>query len=139
MWHGLLANIPSGFALCDGENGTPDLRGKFVKGAAASVDPGATGGAATHTHAVGTYATDVHAGVTVQDHASHTHDLASNLATPDLLVEDLTATGVSARTGGPSATLTHSVTQPNNHTISGVSAAGSNEPAFYVVAYIMSL
>ncbi len=58
MWHGLLANIPSGFVLCDGQNGTPDLRSKFVKGAAAGQNPGATGGAATHTH---------------DDHASHTH------------------------------------------------------------------
>lgn len=51
MWAGLLASIPSGWALCDGTQGTPDLRSTFIKGAAAGVNPGATGGAATHTHA----------------------------------------------------------------------------------------
>lgn len=33
MWSGLTTNIPSGWALCDGSNGTPDLRGRFVLGA----------------------------------------------------------------------------------------------------------
>src|SRR3989304_8183330 len=32
MWSGLLVNIPNGWALCDGMNGTPDLRGQFIKG-----------------------------------------------------------------------------------------------------------
>lgn len=51
MWHGLLANIPTGWALCDGTNGTPDLRSKFVKGSTAGIDPGATGGSPSHSHA----------------------------------------------------------------------------------------
>src|SRR5512139_3019092 len=51
MWGGLLAAIPAGWALCDGANGTPDLRSVFIKGAAAGANPGATGGATTHTHA----------------------------------------------------------------------------------------
>jgi len=50
MWSGLLANIPSGWALCDGTQGTPDLRDRFVVGAAAGVDPGTTGGASTLSH-----------------------------------------------------------------------------------------
>lgn len=84
MWHGLLSEIPSGWALCDGQNGTPDLRGKFVKGAAAGQNPGATGGAQTHTHAshpalshsgaaVADHASQSHSGAAVADHASHTH------------------------------------------------------------------
>lgn len=58
MWHGLLGDIPGGFVLCDGTNGTPDLRDKFVKGTAADTDPGTTGGNLTHAHA---------------NHASHNH------------------------------------------------------------------
>jgi len=34
MWHGTIANIPSGWVLCNGSNGTPDLRGRFCQGAA---------------------------------------------------------------------------------------------------------
>ena len=32
MWNSTVASIPTGFALCDGSNGTPDLRGRFVVG-----------------------------------------------------------------------------------------------------------
>ena len=78
--HGL---IPAGWALCDGTNGTPDLRSRFVKGAAAGLDPGATGGAATHAHA---------------DHASHTHTVTTQSASPDLFTGDLLGTGVSGTT-----------------------------------------
>jgi len=33
MWSGTIATIPSGWALCDGTNGTPDLRDRFIVGA----------------------------------------------------------------------------------------------------------
>ena len=50
MWSGALNDIPAGWVLCNGSNGTPDLRDQFAKGAAAGADPGTTGGSATHTH-----------------------------------------------------------------------------------------
>lgn len=43
-WYGNLANIPDGFALCDGKNGTPDLRDRFLVGAGNSYKLGNTGG-----------------------------------------------------------------------------------------------
>ncbi|MFH0912875.1 MAG: hypothetical protein V1884_01125 [Candidatus Omnitrophota bacterium] len=52
MWSGTLATIPTGWALCNGTNGTPDLRDKFIYGTSAAEEPGATGGATTHTHTV---------------------------------------------------------------------------------------
>jgi urease beta subunit len=30
IWSGTVANIPGGWAICDGNNGTPDLTGHFV-------------------------------------------------------------------------------------------------------------
>jgi hypothetical protein len=33
MWSGSIATIPGGWALCNGDNGTPDLRDRFVVGA----------------------------------------------------------------------------------------------------------
>ncbi len=59
MWHGLIANIPAGWALCDGTGGTPNLIAKFVEGVAtAATNPGATGGSTLkttggHTHTIG--------------------------------------------------------------------------------------
>jgi len=50
IWSGAIADIPAGWQLCDGTNGTPDLRGLFVKGAFGDGDRGVTGGALTHSH-----------------------------------------------------------------------------------------
>lgn len=50
MWHGLLGDIPPEYALCDGTQGTPDLREKFVVGSANGVDPGGGGGSVNHNH-----------------------------------------------------------------------------------------
>ena len=50
IWSGEIADIPSGWHLCDGTDGTPDLRDRFVIGAGNYYDPGDTGGSATHTH-----------------------------------------------------------------------------------------
>ena len=33
MWSGTIATIPSGWVLCNGSNGTPDLRNRFIVGA----------------------------------------------------------------------------------------------------------
>jgi microcystin-dependent protein len=33
MWSGTIATIPSGWALCNGSGGTPDLRNRFIIGA----------------------------------------------------------------------------------------------------------
>ena len=50
MWHGLIANIPSGWVICDGNSGTPNLLAKFVEGVAtAATNPGTTGGAKSKT------------------------------------------------------------------------------------------
>ncbi len=49
-WSGFIAGIPAGWTLCDGTEGTPDLRDKFVIGAAGTFIPGATGGTAAHVH-----------------------------------------------------------------------------------------
>lgn len=43
-WYGDKANIPDGFALCDGTKGTPDLRNRFLVGAGSNYALGDTGG-----------------------------------------------------------------------------------------------
>ena len=50
LWFGSIASIPSGYFLCDGNNGTPDLRSRFLVGAGDTYDPGDTGGAVNHDH-----------------------------------------------------------------------------------------
>ena len=50
IWSGAIVDIPAGWYLCDGNNGTPDLRDKFVIGAGSTYAVGANGGANSHTH-----------------------------------------------------------------------------------------
>ena len=44
MWYGTLDNMPTGWWLCDGTHGTPDLRDRFVMGAGSSYGTNTTGG-----------------------------------------------------------------------------------------------
>ncbi len=50
LWHGSIIAIPSGYSLCNGSNGTPDLRDKFVAGSGTAYNPGDTGGSVNHQH-----------------------------------------------------------------------------------------
>jgi len=45
LWSGAANAIPSGWALCNGTNGTPDLRGRFIVGAGGTYAVGNMGGA----------------------------------------------------------------------------------------------
>lgn len=49
-WVGSVINIPKGWLLCNGTNGTPDLRNKFVPGSGDTYAPGAAGGSVNHNH-----------------------------------------------------------------------------------------
>ena len=46
LWSGSTSTIPGGWALCNGQNGTPDLRDRFVVGAGSTYAVAAKGGGA---------------------------------------------------------------------------------------------
>jgi len=57
MWSGSVATIPTGWQLCNGANGSPDLRNRFVVGAGSTYNPNVIGGSANavlpiHSHSV---------------------------------------------------------------------------------------
>lgn len=95
MWSGSIASIPSGWALCDGASGRPDLRNRFIVGAGSSYAVGATGGADTvtlttanlpsHTHSISGSGTTSgqsndhsHSGTTGGENQNHTHSGTTN-------------------------------------------------------------
>jgi microcystin-dependent protein len=128
-WSGSVASIPTGWALCDGTSGTPDLRNRFVIGAGSTYGVGATGGSAnaivvSHTHTA-----------TVTD-PGHNHNV---LSAPTRNAE----VGVDVRsfvTSPPSiatSTSTTGISVTNQST--GSSGTNANLPPYYALAYIMCL
>lgn len=154
MWSGLVANIPSGYKLCDGTNGTPDLRGKFIIGAGGSYSPSATGGAATvtlvegnlpaHTHTcTGTTAAGGAHTHTATD-SGHTHSYLKSVATGGIAGGTGALDGNSSdSTGSGSANITVSTAASHTHDINltlgstGSGTAVNILPPYFALAYIM--
>ena len=118
LWSGSVASIPSGWALCDGSNGTPDLRGRFVLGGGGSTYAiGSTGGEATHK-------------LTVAELPSHNHYSSTKAGRMFTL-----GTSAGQYIVTSSQTQTSNVTGGN----AGGGTAHNNMPPYYVLAYIMKL
>jgi archaellum component FlaG (FlaF/FlaG flagellin family) len=112
MWFGSIASIPTGWALCNGSNGTPDLRDRFIVGAGNSYNVGNTGGEASHT-------------LTIDEIPPHTH---SYRYWPGWYFSGSTEYGAK---GGPDDSHQTGSTgggQPHN-----------NLPPYHALAYIMKL
>lgn len=79
MWSGSQSNIPSGWVLCDGNNGTPDLRNRFIVGAGSVYSINSTGGEATHTLSVAEMPSHNHdqdlSGVSTSSSGDHVHTI----------------------------------------------------------------
>lgn len=83
LWSGSASAIPAHWALCNGQNGTPDLRGRFIVGAGGSYSPGATGGAEavtlgisqipSHTHTATPTVSTGAGSLTTASNGAHTH------------------------------------------------------------------
>ena len=94
MWSGDTSSIPTGWQLCDGTNGTPDLRNRFVMGAGSTYPVGNTGGNADsvvveHSHTIndhnhtfsgsGSDNVDISVSGTTGDQSqSHNHSFTTN-------------------------------------------------------------
>lgn len=76
MWNGSALNIPSGWALCDGTNGTPDLRDRFIVGAGRNYSPNAIGGADSVSLTQGQMPSHSHSGTT-SSAGGHSHSVSS--------------------------------------------------------------
>lgn len=66
-WYGLAANCPAGWHICDGTNGTPDLRDRFIVGAGNSYALSDAGGSTSQTITV-----DAHV-LTTAEMPAHSH------------------------------------------------------------------
>jgi hypothetical protein len=73
MWSGSIASIPSGWLLCNGTSGTPDLRDRFIVGAGSTYAVNATGGFATYSLSTAQLPSHTHTGTTATVDINHTH------------------------------------------------------------------
>lgn len=132
MWSGSIASIPAGWFLCDGNNGTPDLRNRFVVGAGSTYAVNATGGSAdaivvSHSHTASSSVSD----------PGHVHSMGRaavfNQGTPTAASSGGSNLGIDVNT--QSAFTGISVTTTVNS--AGSSGTNANLPPYFALAYIM--
>lgn len=131
LWSGSIGSIPSGWALCDGNNNTPNLTDRFIVGAGNSYAVNGTGGSAnsivvSHTHTASSVVTD-------PGHY-HTYTYSQPIgATPVGGGNNLTSPQSDTHT----STATTGITVATTNTTEGVSGTNANLPPYYALAYIM--
>lgn len=148
LWSGSIGSIPAGWVLCNGNNGTPDLRDRFIVGAGSTYAVDASGGSLTtgNPSVTDTGPTSLTvANLPAHDHfVSNTETVYTNTA--------LTNSNYIKRGGGASGalevyTLSGSATAP---TVGLTSQTGSgtghthtlahthtSTPPYYALCYIM--
>ena len=158
MWSGSISNIPKGWVLCNGQNGTPDLRDRFIVGAGKSYSVGNTGGANSvtltvnnlpaHSHTMGSAGSHSHTGSTNVS-GSHTHSygqvrddptnsgIGGNSAYKYTSLVDTTTSSE----GNHSHSLSINSAGSHTHTINntGGGQAHENRPPYYALAFIMKI
>ena len=140
LWSGSIVSIPAGWVLCNGSNGTPDLRDRFVTGAGTTYAVGAKGGEATH--ALSTAELAVHNHTASSDTvAGHTHSYGDYYAPQDLTNVAGGSGPVQARLTNSDHTRTTASDGSHSHVITvnnaGSGTAHENRPPYYALAYIM--
>jgi len=107
MWSGV--SVPTGWYLCNGENGTPDLRNRFIVGSGDEYSTGNTGGEKEHV-------------LTVEEMPSHSHSYS-----------------VKSTTIYPGSSSYKNIMEPGSSTTgtSGGGQAHENRPPYYALAFIM--
>ena len=114
MWHGDADSVPSGYAICNGDNGTPDLRDRFIVAAGNSYQVNETGGSASVT-------------LTIDQIAQHNHTIPEAITT--------SGTGGGHYLNG--LTNEKGVVSTTDNTGGGQSH--ENRPPYYALYYIMKL
>lgn len=163
LWSGSIASIPATWQLCDGTNGTPNLRDRFVVGAGTNYAVGATGGANSVTPTGTISGTTEGTALTEAQMPKHYHRIWGpypgysggryqgyigaggifNGGTPD----DGANTFGSYSTGGGVASGAEDLSgsgngTPHTHSLSSATLNGTsqeNRPLYYALCYIMKV
>jgi len=143
MWSGTIATIPSGWVLCNGSNGTPDLRNRFIIGAHSDT----TGVAYTTITGSNTQTGGTKDAIVV----SHTHTATSSVSDPGhrhnmaMFVGSGSGFASIQAPDGPAPTYTNNymqtattgITVSTSISTEGSSGTNQNLPPYYALAFIM--
>lgn len=132
MYDGLLSEIPSGWALCDGNNGTPNLLDRFIRG---NDTTGATGGKNSYTLSESQLPSHGHTSGNTNSSGYHSHgygisDEALSRSSESELAESTGSFNLSAN-----GSHSHSMSVD----FAGSNASIDNRPSFYEIAFIQKL
>jgi len=136
LWSGSTGSIPSGFYLCNGSNGTPDLRDRFIVGAGGSYSVAQTGGSAdaivvNHTHTATSTSTVTDPG--------HVHNFVNGNGGSPGTGNNLVGSALTAVTQNVQSAVTGiTVATSTTNVAAGTSGSGANNPLYYALAYIMA-
>ena len=119
MWSGLETDIPDGYVLCNGQNGTPDLTDKFVIGAGSNYPIGETGGESVHI-------------LTIDEMPKHSHKMKYDSI-------GWTAIRQSSGTNGIVENTTSSYDGQYSTEEVGNGNAHNNMPPYYALCFIMKI
>jgi hypothetical protein len=137
LWSGAINTIPAGWYLCNGNNGTPDLRDKFIVGAGSTYAVAATGGSAdavviAHTHTA-----------TVAPTTNLTGQIGSIRNAGGFIATGVFSGGgfnsEDSGDGQSAAVVNFNANHGHTATISSAGESGTNKnlPPYYALAYIM--
>lgn len=131
LWSGSIGSIPAGYYLCDGSNGTPDLRNRFIVGSGDTYAVNATGGSTdaivvSHTHTATSVVTD----------PGHTHDWNGRYNTGNSYGANSGGL-INNTTANPTTSATTGITVATTNATAGTSGTNANLPPYYSLCYIM--
>jgi len=140
MWSGLISAVPTGWYFCNGANGTPDLRDKFIIGASADSGGAAkTNVTASYTQTGGTkdliVVSHTHTATSTVTDPSHSHTISGDVAT----YSGGGSSGANNSLGRASGTnaATTGISVSTSIASAGASGTNANLPPYYALAFIM--
>ena len=133
VWSGTLADVPDGWALCNGQNGTPDLRGKFILSYNDRVVKDGSGNTILSVRNIDDSGGEEKHNISIDEMPKHNHNIGRDLWDNNLPKKGGYDLGGNVGIGDVNSgimTRTTYVGQGKKH---------NNMPPFYTLAYIIKL
>ena len=153
MWSGSASDVPDGWALCDGNNGTPNLTGRFIIGAGGTYSIGETGGSSSGVTGAASGNTGAASGntgattISTSTMPSHGHNLSTSIyavssggirTSPFEKGSSVpSAKAISASSTGSGSSHTHTLNSHTHTLNSHTHTVGM--PPYYALCYIMKI